>query len=144
MNISHAARVPVLSLCAGLALVVGVSSQAAEPRPLGRTIVTEMPAPIDTRRGYVTRTTVVSFADLNLMRQEGADTLYVRLKAASRDVCQPEARRDPGQRLQYRQCQSGALDRAVAELGHPLVIREHLARVGRSPLVEARIAALGD
>ena len=59
----------------------------------------------------------VSYADLNLTRSEGAETLYARLKQAAQQVC-GEASRQPLARMgEKRDCEENALEKAVDAIG---------------------------
>ena len=80
--------------------------------------------------GY--RRTVVSFADLNLSRQPGLDTLYHRLQSAAEMVCSPrDGGRDASRGLDYRACYRSAMDRAVESVDNPGLRQTHLAYTGR-------------
>lgn len=57
------------------------------------------------------RQITVSYADLDLSRTEGAETLYRRLRAAARQVCGPDEARELARRAAWKEC----VDRAVAE-----------------------------
>ena len=64
----------------------------------------------------------VSYGDLNLDHEAGAQILINRLRAAADRVCggQPDLR-DLDQLSLYRTCVTQAMDRAVASISHPVV-----------------------
>jgi UrcA family protein len=63
----------------------------------------------------------VSYADLNLNRKAGAETLLFRIKSAAREVCAPLL--DPAMTaaLSYKHCVTRAIDRAVADVNAPVL-----------------------
>jgi UrcA family protein len=70
----------------------------------------------------------VSYADLNLEKQEGAKALYRRLQQASKQACDVRTLREEGsvKRLgEARQCYNTALSKAVEELDNDLVTQIH-------------------
>jgi UrcA family protein len=70
----------------------------------------------------------VSYADLNLEKQEGAKTLYRRLQIASKQACNVGSLRTEGsvKRLgEARQCYNDALSKAVEEIDNELVTQIH-------------------
>ena len=70
----------------------------------------------------------VSYADLNLEKQEGARALYRRLQKASRQACDYENLRMAGslkRMMDTRQCYEDSLSIAVEELDNPLVTEIH-------------------
>jgi UrcA family protein len=68
----------------------------------------------------------VTFGDLDLARAQGADALLMRLKAAGRKVCgdRPYAG-DTGAYRRYRACVGKAVQRAVDDIGSPVVSARH-------------------
>ena len=75
------------------------------------------------------RARTVSFGDLNLDRQAGLDSLYLRLETAARAVCEPtESVRNTRMRSDWRQCYGEAMDGAVDEIGHFGLQQYHLAK----------------
>ncbi|MAL93663.1 MAG: hypothetical protein CME40_01060 [Haliea sp.] len=121
----------LLSGLAGLAAHAGPAVEETTVREEGAPLTYQMPAAQDHRR--VQRSIPVSFADLNLNRSAGLNTLYRRLERATEQACGP---REDGRNLalhrDQRQCQSRAMDSAVAEIGHFALDDLHLARTGRS------------
>ena len=77
------------------------------------------------------RTEVVRFADLDLTRATGAQQLYRRIQQAARDVCERNRLSDSGSAriASYRLCLSGAIERAVDEVGAPLLTEHHQAQL---------------
>jgi UrcA family protein len=70
----------------------------------------------------------VSYADLNLGKQEGAKTLYRRLQQAAKRACDVGSLREEGsvKRLtEARACYSDALSKAVEELDNELLTQIH-------------------
>ncbi|MAC34026.1 MAG: hypothetical protein CME38_10545 [Haliea sp.] len=123
-----------------LALLSGLASLSVRAESgVEETTVREEEAPLTYQlppaddRGRVERSMAVSFADLNLNRSAGLDTLYRRLERATELVCGP---REDGRNLalhrDQQQCQSRAMDSAVAAIGHLGLDDMHLARSGRN------------
>ena len=67
----------------------------------------------------------VSYGDLNLQRKAGAQTLYVRLQGAARNVCGGRVYRPLSAYRQWRECYSKALNGAVGNVGNPQVDAIH-------------------
>lgn len=83
--------------------------------------------------GVQTRTRAVSYADLNLERKAGLDTLYSRLESASREVCSPqESYRSWAMSQDWQACYSHAINKAVADVGNLDLQDYHLARIGEA------------
>jgi len=59
---------------------------------------------------------IVKFQDLDLSTFTGNASLYARLQAASRAVCEPLASRDLSRIKMYNDCYEKALDEAVREV----------------------------
>ncbi|MEP5765228.1 MAG: UrcA family protein [Halieaceae bacterium] len=59
----------------------------------------------------------VSYADLNLARQEGQHTLYMRLRGAADAVCGEVQSRAAAEVREKRECFQNALNRALKEVG---------------------------
>lgn len=70
--------------------------------------------------GSVVLQVKVSYRDLNLSHQEGVAALYKRIKHASKQVCghRPDIM-DLHRSAQYNACRNDAVERAVADVGHP-------------------------
>jgi UrcA family protein len=76
----------------------------------------------------------VSHAGLDLNQPADARVLIRRIEAAATTVCGPAPASSsllPRAMHDYRDCVSGAVDRAVADLGAPLVVAIH---TGRTPV----------
>ena len=70
----------------------------------------------------------VSYADLNLQKQEGAKVLYRRLELASKQVCDLNRAQDEGSAKRMsdaRQCYKLALTAAVEEIDNELLTQIH-------------------
>lgn len=61
----------------------------------------------------------VKFQDLNITTPAGAKTLYGRIRAAARDVCDSSASGDPMLRLAVHACMEKAIDNAVRKVNAP-------------------------
>jgi UrcA family protein len=77
----------------------------------------------------VTKSQVVRYADLNLATDDGARTLYQRIKLAARQVCSGSD--DRFGYSEYRKCINKAVDEAVAKVDRPTLHVVHQSR--RSP-----------
>jgi UrcA family protein len=89
-------------------------------------------AAVERNDGVATRR--VNFADLDLTRNEGAATLYSRIKSAARQVCDPlvvYAPRDS--MLRMHRCEEDAIARAVADVNAPVLTSYHRERT-KQPL----------
>jgi len=76
---------------------------------------------------YEVRSKVVYFADLNLARAAGVQTLYRRIRAAANYVCAPwDETRDLAQFSEWRACRDSAIANAVSQIDHPLLSEHHL------------------
>jgi UrcA family protein len=73
----------------------------------------------------VTRTMTVSYADLDLTSSAGASTLYSRLKAASRTVCDDRVDSTISSGLERLRCTRATLDRAVKDVNVPTLTALH-------------------
>ena len=69
----------------------------------------------------------VSYADLNLNRAEGIETLYTRLKRAARRVCEDGGQRPLSAQNAEKDCEEATLGRAVKKVGS-----ERLAAIHQS------------
>ncbi len=67
----------------------------------------------------------VSYADLNLNRSEGQQTLYQRLRGAADEICGEVQSKSAREVRQKRDCFNDALDKAVQEVGNPGLIALH-------------------
>jgi len=69
-----------------------------------------------------TPTKTVSFADLDMSKPAGAETLYDRISSAARFVCRGLAEIDAGR------CRADAVEAAVEGVGSPLLTELHFAK----------------
>lgn len=117
-----------------LGAVLGFPAQAAR-NPENMTVSGVAKRPMEqvqaARRDMVTRSVVVAYGDLDLSAQSGAQTLYVRLHGAAREVCSPRETRIPRLRREWAQCVDIALDNAVAATGIERVVAMHRDATGR-------------
>jgi len=70
----------------------------------------------------------VVYSDLDIVKAQGAETLYRRLQAASKRVCGVETLQNAGNIRQFRaqrDCYQDALDEAVAEIANPTLTAIH-------------------
>jgi UrcA family protein len=74
----------------------------------------------------VTKSQVVRFGDLNLTTDDGAQTLYKRIKVAAHQVC--EGADDRFGYSEYRKCMKKAVDEAVAKVDRPTLHLVHQSR----------------
>jgi len=59
----------------------------------------------------------VSFADLDLSREEGRQTLYQRLRGAADRVCEKPVSKAAREIREHRECYEDAMDKALREVG---------------------------
>lgn len=88
--------------------------------------VSTLPAVAEDR--IVTKSQVVRFSDLNLATDAGAETLYKRIRAAARQVCDGADERFGYS--EYRKCFNKAVDDAVAKVDRQTL---HLVHQGHKP-----------
>ena len=84
-----------------------------------------------------TRSTRVSYADLNLQSEAGARTMFQRIRHAARSVCEINLNDEWDGRVQYFACVRDTTDRAVATLNSPLVAAMNGSGRPRSDVVLA-------
>lgn len=72
--------------------------------------------------------TTVSYTDLDLNNSADAKRLYKRLRAAAQRVCDNYEGRDLRRNVQEQACERQALDRAVLDVNHPVVLALHRQR----------------
>lgn len=95
-------RIAVGSVLASAALIVGATSAFAE-RPIVSTAA----------ENENIRSMAVSYADLNLMTEDGVDRLGNRVRTAARSVCDVRvAIRPLAENMATRKCFNGAMERA--------------------------------
>ena len=74
----------------------------------------------------------VQFADLDLDRDAGVATLYVRIRGAARRVCEPQLN-DPLAMPTYGDCVKRAVTAAVARIDTPR-LSDYVAQRGAKPV----------
>ena len=95
----------------------------------------------DRTASATTQSVTVSYADLDVSRQAGVDTLYRRIVAAADSACSPKPdTRDLVAHRDWEQCVDLAVDNAVAHIANPTLSQTHLARTGRAVPSGDRIA----
>ena len=70
---------------------------------------------------------VVRFADLNLQSNEGIRRLYIRIKNAAQEVCEPAYFRVAESNVRQRECQERAIEQAVADVRSSSLTALHMA-----------------
>jgi UrcA family protein len=68
---------------------------------------------------------VVSYADLDVSKPAGIETLYRRIDYAARQVCAPLAGRDIRRTFLWRECRSEAMAAAVSTINRPMLTALH-------------------
>jgi UrcA family protein len=66
-------------------------------------------------------TKTVRFSDLDINKSDGAKTLYARIHAAARDVCEKSTGTDPILRVAFKACVDTAVDKAVKDVNAPML-----------------------
>lgn len=99
MNRIHANRPPLRWLVAVSALSLGFAAEHALAGSPGETPVVK-----------------VSYADLNLSKRAGAETLYLRIQAAARSVCGSVDSRALAEARHVRQCYDDAIEDALKQV----------------------------
>jgi UrcA family protein len=74
----------------------------------------------------------VRFADLDMAKVAGVETLYNRIRAAARSVCQGEINEF------YAECRAKAVDEAVAGVGNTLLAAVHRAATANEEVANRR------
>jgi UrcA family protein len=64
---------------------------------------------------------IVRFSDLDISTSDGAKTLYNRIYAAARDVCEKSTGTDPILRGAFKGCVDTAIDKAVKNVNAPML-----------------------
>ena len=94
--------------------LAAASSQPASASP-------EVPA------GYEVVTRRVSYADLDLTRKEGVETLYSRIRVAANEVCDLTNSRLVGRLVMANRCKQEAIGRAVEDANLAELTTFHLS-----------------
>jgi UrcA family protein len=130
----HIGNALTLAGAFGALLVASVGSAQAAQEEVR--VMTQRPAnttaPMVLRQGAESRSVTVSYADLDMRRAAGANTLYTRLRTAAHSVCSPKPHRGLEDRRDWNRCYSEALDEAVSATGSGELSALHLARTGRN------------
>jgi UrcA family protein len=74
-----------------------------------------------TARAEDVPTKTVRYSDLDINKSDGAKTLYTRIHAAARDVCELSTGTDPILRVAFKACVETAIDKAVKEVNAPML-----------------------
>jgi UrcA family protein len=108
----------LLPILAG-ALALGFSA-AAQAQTQVPQVTVRAPAPVT---GTEIKREVVKFADLDLNKDIGAETLIGRLRSAATRVCSPSPTHLANFKdvADYDNCRGRALDSAVQDVGNPTV-----------------------
>lgn len=77
-----------------------------------------------------TRATEVSYADLDLTNEAGAERLYLRIRSAARSVCGTPGLLQVINVSRIRQCAEDATARAIAEVNSPMLTRYYEEKGG--------------
>lgn len=70
----------------------------------------------------------VTYADLDLAKPQGVDTLYARLRGAAKAACGDYDARNLREKALVRECREEALANAVSGIGHAALTAKHLQR----------------
>jgi len=70
---------------------------------------------------------VVSYGDLNLESHEGISRLYMRIKSAAKDVCEPLVFSGTSVSLLQSRCQEHAVEQAVADVRSSRLTTFHMS-----------------
>lgn len=76
-------------------------------------------------------TKIVHYGDLNLDSEQGAKTLYARLRGAAREVCFPLESIDVIQQRHWKACFNNAVANAVGEINKTTLSALHMQTVYR-------------
>jgi UrcA family protein len=74
----------------------------------------------------------VPYGDLDLQTEQGANTLYKRLRIAADEVCAPYQSIDLARRIAWQTCVDRAVTSAVEQVNRPMVTAVHNRTVNRS------------
>jgi UrcA family protein len=81
---------------------------------------------------------VVKVADLDLTHSAGVEALYVRIRSAAREVCEPLIMRDLGSVMHVPACVKQSTERAIADVNAPQLTSYYLAKTRRVITVAQR------
>ncbi len=111
----HSMNMKIAVPCAMLAILLGPLSACADAYAA--------------QPGYEFAKRTVKYGDLDLTRSAGAATLYSRIQAAARAVCEPVS--SSGRRDSFaltRRCVDQSITRAVADVNAPALTGYHLTK----------------
>jgi UrcA family protein len=74
----------------------------------------------------------VAYGDLDLQTEQGASSLYKRLRVAAEQVCTPYQSIDLARRVAWQTCVDRAVASAVEQVNRPMVTAVHNRTVNRS------------
>jgi len=77
-----------------------------------------------------TRSLEVSYADLDLTKEAGAERLYLRIRSAARSVCGTPGLQQIINVSRIRQCAEDATARAIAQVNSPALTRYYEEKGG--------------
>lgn len=98
------------------------------PIVLATLLTSSIVATADAAAPVEPRQQVVSFADLNLDHDAGAEKLYRRIASAAREICWTGGVMERVMATRMRRCVEQATAQAVAEVNAPLLSRYHATR----------------
>lgn len=84
---------------------------------------------------YAPQSAVISYADLDLATERGANSMLRRINRAARDVCGMDtgATLSLGERREARACVRETVEQTVASMAQPVVTALYVERTGRQP-----------
>jgi UrcA family protein len=82
----------------------------------------------------------VKFGDLDVSHEPGAAVLYLRIRAAARNVCSPYEGSGFPAKILLEACVDKAVADAVAKVGNPALFAVYSAKMGKA--MPARLASL--
>jgi UrcA family protein len=105
---------------------------------LGATLLLSLSVPVGAHESTEVPRRVVNFADLDLTHSAGVEALYVRIRSAAREVCEPLIARDLHAAMRSRTCAEQAIERAIAEANAPKLTSYYLAKTHRVVAIARR------
>ena len=93
-------------------------------------------------RNVETRSVTVSYADLDLTKEAGIESLYQRLRTAARQVCGSKDSRYLEDVREWQRCHDAALENAVNNFGNVRLSAVHQERTGNPGRVVVPMAGL--
>ncbi len=98
---------------------------------LGATLLLSLSVPAGADESTEVPRRVVNFADLDLTHSAGVEALYVRIRSAAREVCEPLIASDLQTAVRSMTCAEQAIERAIAEVNAPKLTSYYLAKKHR-------------